>query len=378
MSWWNNIVNAVQSYFSPKPAVQSSAPSWNQISSSLGNNTPNLNGISTRGTSVAPVRRATQSSTPRGVAVQGPTYSAPSGGGGNSGGWSSNVPSSSGSAPQPYVPPTPSILSQGISDIKRFASGTPTERQGMVGRGIDVAGTKLGNILPEFNISEKLESQGGYQAKIDEAIRNGWLQNIPEYMTGFQRYGDQANQIFNWMQRNRGGGARIEQQNLLQRLQGMLLQPSNVKTGAAGTLSGAAKTGAVPDTAKTGAPAQVATGVVPSPVTTPRGAVVPSKVDTATLPANMQGLTSTSVNVPLAKAITPEAIQSIGQLLLTSLLGNQSPLTSLSPGIAQALWGAPTAASAFGGYEGGAAVPSQTSIEQPKNLPPVPQALNQG
>jgi hypothetical protein len=111
---------------------------------------------------------------PRGVSVQGPTYSAPSQGGSN------NLPTTS--SPQPNPPPTPSILSQGVSDVKRFATGTPAERQGMIGKGIDVAGNKLGNVLPELNLSEKLESQGGYGAKIAEAARNGWLQNVPEYM----------------------------------------------------------------------------------------------------------------------------------------------------------------------------------------------------
>jgi hypothetical protein len=123
---------------------------------------------------------------------------------------------------------------------------------------------------------------------------------------------------------------------------------------------------------------QVSRGIMQAPIPTPRGSVVPSAIDSSTLPANMQGLSQSNVNPALASSITPEAIQSIGQMLLRNLLGNQSSLTSMSPGLAQALWGAPTMGSAFGGYEGGAAVPSQTNIEQPKNLPPVPMALNQG
>jgi hypothetical protein len=106
--------------------------------------------------------------------------------------------------------------------------------------------------------------------------------------------------------------------------------------------------------------------------------MVPSAVSSANLPANFQGLNSGNTNTGLTSQVTPQAIQSLGQMLLRSILGNQSSMNSMSPQLAQALWGAPTATSSFGGYDSGQAVPSLNSISPSKNIPPTPQPLAMG
>ena len=371
MSWWNNVVNAVQSYFSPKTtsnvsSVQNSSPVSTMSS------VPGQYNAASKSYN-APLKTTSYSSP---VSSSRPSYS--------SGG--SSVPSNS-SAPQPSISDgIPTNIQNAKSAINRVIAPVV----GKAGKALTTVGTALNAPqLKPGGLGAAGQDWAGFQEALKEAEKGGFIPQLPE---AFKNFSESASEIspedvwnvFSESVRKavnpQWGKSTILNPNLYQYLQNRL--PANVRTGAAINLPGAAKTAAtgqiLPTAAATGAPAETATSLIAPPIPSPRGAVVPSAVQPSTLPANMQNLTPTNVNVPLAKAITPEAIQSIGQLLLQSLLGNQSTLTSMSPGIASALWGAPTAGTSFGGYEGGTAVPSQTSIKQPKNLPPLPAVLNKG
>lgn len=401
MSWWNNIVSAVKSYFSPKPAVQ------NTVS-----NVQNSSPVSTRSSVPGQYNAASKSynaplKTSSPAPSSTPSYSAPSYA--NSGGGSNNVPSSSGSTQGVSSPSILDGLSTNVENAKAAITRASAPIIGKASKALTTVGTAFNAPqLKQGGLGAAGQNWAGFQELASEAEKRNLAPQLNEALkqyaevasqyspellkrSGIENYGDLGSQALtaisgqyglpDWLKSAISGlGKELASTDLYRFLQQR--QPSNVQTGAIGRLPGMAKTSAtgqiLPSAASTGAPAQADTGIIPSPATTPRNAIVPSAVQTAALPANMQGLTSTNVNVPLAKAMTPEAIQSIGQLLLKSILGNQSTMTSLSPGLAQALWGAPTAASSFGGYEGGAAVPSQTSIEQPKNIPPLPAILNQG
>lgn len=414
MSWLSNIVSAVQNYFAPKPA-SSNVASWSQISKSLGNAPVNFSNVKPLGAnvvsagspSVKPAPKSTPTPQVKGVSVQGPTYTPNRVGGGVQSGSQSGVPSNT-SAPPPYVPPVgqkvlfPGTTSGQLGGIANTIANVAKnivpvaaplitslqEHPGTVGKALTGFGTAIGapQILPG---GAGVEAQGwaGFQQAVEEAKKGSFLQQLPEIMSQYSKraqglqgpeqvwgvFGDILNRIRNPQQ------GTVAQPNLMQVLQSReaIPTPSTTPTGTLGRLPGIS-TSNVPSAAKGGAPRAQSKGLIPSPSPSSRGGMVPSAVNAATLPANMANLTSRNVNPALASAITPEAIQSIGQLLLQSLLGNQSGLTGLSPGIAQALWGAPTANMPFGGYDASAAVPDQERIRQPSNLPPIPGPIAQG
>jgi hypothetical protein len=403
MSWWNNVISAVQNYFSPKPAVSNTVSNVQNSSpvSTMSSVPGQYNAASKSYNAPLKTSSPAPSSTP-----SSPSYASSSGG---SSSGNNNVPSSSGSSQGVSAPSILDGLSTNVENAKAAIARASAPIIGKASKALTTVGTALNAPqLKQGGLGAAGQNWAGFQEIISEAERRNLAPQLNEALkqyaeatskyspellkkSGIENYGDLGSQALtaisgqyglpDWLKSAVSGlGKELTSTDLYRFLQQR--QPSNVQTGAAGTLPGAAKTSTIgqilPSAAATGAPAQADVGIIPSPATTPRNAIVPSAVQSAALPANMQGLTSTNVNVPLAKAMTPEAIQSIGQLLLRSILGNQSTMSSLSPGLAQALWGAPTASSAFGGYEGGAAVPSQTSISQPKNIPPLPAVLNRG
>lgn len=379
MAWWDPLISAVQSFFSPKPQVQSA---WPIAPKPVYQSTPTpsyTQQVSRSYPSVAP-KPSVQS---RGVAVQGPTYTAPSRGG-------------SGTSPSPAITQTPTptpapsskpIPSSALQNVVKSitSSVSPLAQEispviGKAGKALTTVGTALNapQIIPG-GLGAAAQGWAGFQQQVEQARKQGWLPDIPAFMSGVSRFGpatnsDTLNQIWNFVQGLRGGGSYIQTPNLWQTLP----QGPTTPTGAPTTLPGATQGGqTLPSAARIGAPQSATRGIVPSPVTTPRTGIVPSPTGTP-LPANFAGLNRGNVNPALAQAIPAEAIQSIGQLLLQSLLGNQSSLTGITPGLAQALWGAPTASMPFGGYDASAAVPDQSRIKQPANLPPTPQGVAMG
>lgn len=362
MSWFTNLVDSVKNYFSA-PTTQTSWPSAP---------TPNY----------PSVKQSTPSYSSQIQRQSYPSYSAPkstptissqprisSGGGGvsggSSGGGNQSLPSNN-SAPQP------DILDRAASKIVQFERAplaTTVGGIGKIGQGIVRGANIMGNNIqagtaytpatPEapFSLFQGMQDIAGNP--------NLNIQDVIDYLK--KGAGDVSGRTL-WQS--------IPTKQMLDSISNNRY-PYNIAGTGISTSNLPGNQNNLPSSLQ-GASQRQAPGVVPSAVEGARGGMVPSGINAATLPANMQGLTQANTNPALTQNMTPEAIQSIGQLLLRSLLGNQSSLTSLSPGIAQALWGAPTASSAFGGYEGGAAVPNQSRVSQPANLPPVPQPLATG
>lgn len=403
MALWDSIVSAIGNLFSA-PKVQSAWPSAPKpyYPSSQGaqvSSTPNYTQQIVKQNYPAPATPRPRIE-PTGIAVQGPTYTAPGGGG-------SRVPSTTTAQP-PIIPPTypelpASNIQNAIKNIAKQIASVPAVQSlspeiGKAGKALTKVGTtlKAPQIIPG-GLGAAAQGWAGFNQGVGDVMRaskeKGLVPNVDAAMQEFARnanyYKDQLQQgninttdiwsqalsrAMNPMQ------AIFSNPSLWQRL---LQQQTPVPPAPSGQILPSAASTAqgqiLPSAAKTGAPVAASQGVIPSPLGGGRSAPIPSAVSNANLPANFQGLTRANVNPAVAQNITPEAIQAIGQLLLRGLLTNQSALTGLSPGLAQALWGAPTASSAFGGYaEGGSAVPEQERIKQPTNLPPTPIPLNVG
>lgn len=359
MALWDSLISAVSNFFSA-PKTQTSwptAPTPNYPS--VNKSTPSYSSQISKSSYSAP--KSTPTPTMKGVDVVTPSV-------GRSGG---GVPSSS-SAPSVSAPSQGKILPQAASTVAEAAAPVV----GKLGKGLTTVGTalKAPQIVPG-GLGAKAQGWAGFQQAVEEAKRGGFLGQLPEILSQYSKeakgitpeqvwslFGDITTKALNPFYAK----PTVLQPNLSQVL------PQGSPSAAVSKLPGQ-KMGAPIRTSQTGV-----RSIVPSSTPTPRQGMVPSAVNNQTLPANMQGLTQSNVNPQLAQAITPEAIQSIGQMLLRSMLGNQSSLTSITPGLAQALWGAPNSTSAFGGYEGGASVPDQQRISQPANLPPVPQPVAQG
>ena len=342
MAFWDSLISAVKSYFTPapvsKPAAQPSpAP---KTSNNYVSTNPALNKYASSAIKNTP--------TPKTSGSSGGNKSGGSSGGGSSSG---SLPSSGASTP---TPGNPSILSTGASTIAKEVQrkigqiekvGLPATVLGGLGK----AGTAVSSaVLGPGAMSRLGPGNTPFFEEVQNAMGTGDYGKLWKLITGTGEALTKPGDV----------SGRTLQQSL----------PVNVPPAARG--------GQKPlPTAQSATGARQ--GSIVAPAVSNKGVPAPA-TSPANLPANMQGLNQSNVNPALAQNMTPEAVQSIGQLLLRSLLGNQSALTGLNPGIAQALWGAPTMGSSFGGYDGGMTVPDQTRVQQPANLPPIPQPIAQG
>ena len=369
---WNNILKGVESFFSPSKTPAPVAQS--QPIAGLQFNTPAPANISKSSFS-APASSGVNIQ----KAVSSGGLSKPSGG--SSGGGSSPGPSPSNNS----TPPTPSILN-GINTmasniVPSVERATMKPLQNAVGRvgSIGSAGATAANQLYNFP-SQMLEliQMGGEGNKLTlgqggdsffNQLRTIAGTNYTDPSQFYGAVGNVLNKLNPFYRPVHTYADPSLQQGLSQR--DAAIAAANSPAGKVKNLPTNTKgqTGVTPSTK----------GVIPSPLTGANKNMVPSAVSSANLPANMQGLNSGNTNPALTSQVTPEAMRSLGQMLLRSILGNQSSMNSMSPQLAQALWGAPTAGGgAFGGYNADAAVPSQTSITPSKNIPLPTQPLAMG